>query len=301
MINNVKKGVLTIVIATLFFAIMDGVSRYLAENYNVFVINMIRSWVLALLVIVISLRKKNGIIKVISTKQPYTQFIRGLLLISAILIGVYSFTKLGLVQTHSILSFFPLIVVAFSGPILNEKIGIQRWLAVLFGFLGVLIILDPTNFIISFDAVLPILGAFVLGFYTILTRKVSKDDSSETSFFWVAIVGCIVMSIVGPFYWEPILYRDWGWMALLCVLSTAGHFLLIKAYENAEASVLQPFTYFQLFFASIIGIIIFNDIITLSIFIGGIIVVGSGVFSAWRNYINNKKNSLKYSSSKEMS
>ena len=284
MINNVKKGVLIIVLATLFFAIMDGVSRYLAENYNVFVINMVRSWVLALLVIVISLRKKNGIIKVISTKQPYTQFIRGLLLISAILIGVYSFTKLGLVQTHSILSFFPLIVVAFSGPILNEKIGIQRWLAVLFGFLGVLIILDPTNFIISFDAVLPILGAFVLGFYTILTRKVSKDDSSETSFFWVAIVGCIVMSIVGPFYWEPILYRDWGWMALLCVLSTAGHFLLIKAYENAEASVLQPFTYFQLFFASIIGIIIFNDII----------VVGSGVFSAWRNYINNKKISLKY-------
>ena len=294
MINNVKKGVLIIVLATLFFAIMDGVSRYLAENYNVFVINMIRSWVLALLVIVISLRKKNGILKVISTKQPYIQFIRGLLLISAILIGVYSFTTLGLVQTHSILSFFPLIVVAFSGPILNEKIGIQRWLAVLFGFLGVLIILDPTNFIISFDAVLPILGAFVLGFYTILTRKVSKDDSSETSFFWVAIVGCIVMSIVGPFYWEPILYRDWGWMALLCVLSTAGHFLLIKAYENAEASVLQPFTYFQLFFASIIGIIIFNDIITLSIFIGGIIVVGSGVFSAWRNYINNKKISLKY-------
>ena len=294
MINNVKKGVLTIVLATLFFAIMDGVSRYLAENYNVFVINMVRSWVLALLVIVISLRKKNGILKVISTKQPYIQFIRGLLLISAILIGVYSFTTLGLVQTHSILSFFPLIVVAFSGPILNEKIGIQRWLAVLFGFLGVLIILDPTNFIISFDAVLPILGAFVLGFYTILTRKVSKDDSSETSFFWVAIVGCIVMSIVGPFYWEPILYRDWGWMALLCVLSTAGHFLLIKAYENAEASVLQPFTYFQLFFASIIGIIIFNDIITLSIFIGGIIVVGSGVFSAWRNYINNKKISLKY-------
>ena len=289
MINNVKKGVLTIVLATLFFAIMDGVSRYLAENYNVFVINMVRSWVLALLVIVVSLRKKNGILKVISTKQPYIQFTRGLLLISAILIGVYSFTTLGLVQTHSILSFFPLIVVAFSGPILKEKIGIQRWLAVLFGFLGVLIILDPVNFIINFDAILPILGAFVLGFYTILTRKVSKDDTSETSFFWVAIVGCIVMSIVGPFYWEPILFKDWGWMTLLCVLSTAGHFLLIKAYENAEASVLQPFTYFQLFFASIIGIMIFNDIITLSIFIGGSIVVGSGVFAAWRNHINNKK------------
>ena len=91
------------------------------------------------------------------TKQPYIQFIRGLFLISAILIGVYSFTKLGLVQTHSILSSFPLIVVAFSGPILKEKIGIQRWLAVIFGFTGVLIILDPTNYILSFDAILPLL------------------------------------------------------------------------------------------------------------------------------------------------
>ena len=289
MINNVKNGILLIILATLFFATMDGVSRYLAETYNVFVINMIRSWVLAIFVISISLRKKNGLKKVITTKQPYIQFIRGILLILAILIGVYSFTTLGLVQTHSILSSFPLIVVAFSGPILKEKIGIQRWMAVLFGFIGVLIILNPADFIISFDALLPVAGAFVLGFYTILTRKVSETDTSETSFFWVAMVGCAVMSIIGPFFWEPIFFKDWTLMALLCILSTAGHFLLIKAYENAEASVLQPFTYFQLFFASIIGIYIFNDKVTLSIFLGGSIVVASGIFAAWRNYIKTKK------------
>jgi drug/metabolite transporter (DMT)-like permease len=289
MVNNAKKGIFIIIIATLFFAIMDGVSRYLAETYNVFVINMIRSWVLALFVILISLRKKDGIKKISSSKQPFVQFIRGVLLTLAILIGVYSFTKLGLVQTHSIMSFFPLIVVAFSGPILNEKIGIQRWLAVIFGFIGIIIILDPVNFIFSFDGLLPVLGAFVLGFYTILTRKVSETDKSETSFFWVAIIGFFIMSCLGPFHWEPILFNDWGWMALLCVLSTVGHFLLIMAYENAEASILQPFTYFQLLFASIIGICFFNDKITLSIFVGGSIVVLSGIFAAWRNHVKNKK------------
>ena len=289
MVNNAKKGIFIIIIATLFFAIMDGVSRYLAETYNVFVINMIRSWVLALFVILISLRKKDGIKKVLSSKQPFVQFIRGVLLTLAILIGVYSFTKLGLVQTHSIMSFFPLIVVAFSGPILNEKIGIQRWLAVIFGFIGIIIILDPVNFIFSFDGLLPVLGAFVLGFYTILTRKVSETDKSETSFFWVAIIGFFIMSCLGPFHWEPILFKDWGWMAFLCVLSTVGHFLLIMAYENAEASILQPFTYFQLLFASIIGICFFNDKITLSIFVGGSIVVLSGIFAAWRNHVKNKK------------
>ena len=133
---------------------------------------MVRSWVLALLVIVISLRKKNGILKVISTKQPEDELIY--LLISAILIGVYSFTTLGLVQTHSILSFFPLIVVAFSGPILKEKIGIQRWLAVLFGFLGVLIISEPANFIISFDAILPIFRRICFRFLYNFDKKSFK-------------------------------------------------------------------------------------------------------------------------------
>ena len=81
MTNNVKLGIFIIILSTMFFATMDGVSRYLADTYNVFVINMIRSWVLALLVISISLRNKNGIVKVLRTKQPYIQFIRGLLLI----------------------------------------------------------------------------------------------------------------------------------------------------------------------------------------------------------------------------
>ena len=277
------------VVTTFMFSAMDGVSRFLAERNNVFTLVTMRYWFIAMIMIISCLFLKNSLTKILCTKQPYIQFIRGILLILAILIGVYSFTTLGLVQTHSILSSFPLIVVAFSGPILKEKIGIQRWMAVLFGFIGVLIILNPADFIISFDALLPVAGAFVLGFYTILTRKVSETDTSETSFFWVAMVGCAVMSIIGPFFWEPIFFKDWTLMALLCILSTAGHFLLIKAYENAEASVLQPFTYFQLFFASIIGIYIFNDKVTLSIFLGGSIVVASGIFAAWRNYIKTKK------------
>ena len=105
------------------------------------------------------------------------------------------------------MSVFPLIVVALSGPILNEKIGIQRWLAVVFGFIGIIIILEPSEFILDFDIFLPVIGAFVLGFYTVLTRKVSETDRSETSFFWVAIVGFCIMSIIGPFHWEPIFLR----------------------------------------------------------------------------------------------
>ena len=282
--NNVKIGIALMVIATLCFGLMDGVSRYLAQNYNVIIINMLRSWVLALLVILFALRKKNGIKKVSNSKKPILQILRGFLLISCVCIGVYSFTILGLVTSHCIISVYPLIVLSLSGYFLGEKIGWRRWTAVFIGFFGVLVILNPISFTFKFELLWPITLSILLATYSILTRKVSKFDNAETSFFWVAIIGCIVMTIIGPFYWEILKPDDVSWFLLLCFLSTLGHFLFIKALETTQASVLQPFTYLQLFFASIIGISIFNDILTTSLLIGGVMIVGSGIFASIRTH-----------------
>ena len=282
--NNVKIGIALMVIATLCFGLMDGVSRYLAQNYNVIIINMLRSWVLALLVILFALRKKNGIKKLSNSKKPILQILRGFLLISCVCIGVYSFTILGLVTSHCIISVYPLIVLSLSGYFLGEKIGWRRWTAVFIGFFGVLVILNPISFTFKFELLWPITLSILLATYSILTRKVSKFDNAETSFFWVAIIGCIVMTIIGPFYWEILKPDDVSWFLLLCFLSTLGHFLFIKALETTQASVLQPFTYLQLFFASIIGISIFNDILTTSLLIGGVMIVGSGIFASIRTH-----------------
>ena len=282
--NNVKIGIALMVIATLCFGLMDGVSRYLAQNYNVIIINMLRSWVLALLVILFALRKKNGIKKVTNSKKPILQILRGFLLISCVCIGVYSFTILGLVTSHCIISVYPLIVLSLSGYFLGEKIGWRRWTAVFIGFFGVLVILNPISFTFKVELLWPITLSILLATYSILTRKVSKFDNAETSFFWVAIIGCIVMTIIGPFYWEILKPDDVSWFLLLCFLSTLGHFLFIKALETTQASILQPFTYLQLFFASIIGILIFNDILTTSLLIGGVMIVGSGIFASIRTH-----------------
>ena len=282
--NNLKIGIALMVIATLCFGLMDGVSRYLAQNYNVIIINMLRSWVLALLVILFALRKKNGIKKVTNSKKPILQILRGFLLISCVCIGVYSFTILGLVTSHCIISVYPLIVLSLSGYFLGEKIGWRRWTAVFIGFFGVLVILNPISFTFKVELLWPISLSILLATYSILTRKVSDFDTAVTSFFWVAIIGCIVMTIIGPFYWEILKPDDVSWFLLLCFLSTLGHFLFIKALETTQASVLQPFTYLQLFFASIIGISIFNDILTTSLLIGGVMIVGSGIFASIRTH-----------------
>ena len=119
----------------------------------------------------------------------------------------------------------------------------------------------------DFNMVWPLILAILLAIYSILTRNISAYDNSETSFFWVAMVGGVVMTIIGPFFFELLVLKDIPWFLFLCFLSTCGHFLFIKALETAQASILQPFIYLQLFFASIIGILVFNDLLTLNLII----------------------------------
>ena len=281
--NEIKLGIILMILATLCFGIMDGVSRYLAEEYNVFIINMYRSWVLVLFVLIYSI-KKGGIKQVSFSKKPLIQIIRGILLISCVCIGVYSFTVLGLVAAHTIIAIYPLLVLPLSYYFLNEKIGWRRWCAVFIGFLGILIILNPISMNFNFNMAWPLLLAFLLAIYSILTRNISAYDNSETSFFWVAIVGGIVMTVIGPFFFELLILKDIPWFLLLCFLSTLGHFLFIKALETAQASILQPFIYLQLLFASIIGIWFFSDLLTLNLFLGGILIIGSGIFAFMRTH-----------------
>ena len=281
--NEIKLGIILIVFATLCFGIMDGVSRYLAEEYNVFIINMYRSWVLVVFVLIYSL-KKGRIRDVSSSKKPFVQIIRGIILISCVCIGVYSFTVLGLITSHTIIAIYPLLVLPLSYYFLSEKIGWKRWSAVFTGFLGIIIVLNPISLNFDYNMIWPLLLAFLLAIYSILTRKISAYDNSETSFFWVAIVGGVIMTMVGPFFFELLILKDIPWFLLLCILSTCGHFLFIKALETAQASILQPFIYLQLLFASIIGIWVFDDLLTINIILGGILIIGSGIFALIRTH-----------------
>ena len=154
--NDIRLGIILMLSATLFFAIMDGVSRYLAETYNVMLINMLRAWVLAIIVILISIRKGQGIKKVSKSDNYFLQIIRGTILISCVCIGVHSFTILGLVTSHCIISCYPLIVIALSGPFLKEKVGIRRWSAVAMGFIGVIIVVNPQNISFNYLYIFPI-------------------------------------------------------------------------------------------------------------------------------------------------
>lgn len=280
--NNIPLGIGLMIATSFVFATQDGISRHLAGEYNVFMVVMIRYWFFAAFVVTISMRHRGGLARVVRTEQPGVQILRGLLLAAEICVMVTAFTILGLIESHAVFTAYPLLVAALSGPILGEKVGWRRWSAILFGFLGVLIILRPGAAVFDPAAIIPFCAALMFALYGLLTRYAARRDSAATSFFWTGTVGAVTMTCVGVWFWEPMLPRDWIWMGCLCLTGALGHWLLIKCYEVAEASAVQPFAYLQLVFVASIGLTVFAEELRINVMVGAGMIVAAGLFTFWR-------------------
>ena len=280
--ENTRLGIWLMVLTTFVFSMQDGISRHLAGDYNVMMVVMIRYWFFAAFVIAVAARRGGGLRRVVKSAYPRLQIARGALLAAEIVVTIIAFVALGLVEAHAIFASYPLLIAAFAGPVLGERMGWRRWAAVAIGFVGVTIILQPGFGVFAPGSIVALIAAFMFAAYGLMTRYVARGDRSETSFFYTGTVGAVVMTLAGVWFWEPMSAPDWAWMALLCVTGAAGHYLLIRVYELAEASAVQPFAYLQLVFASALGITMFGDVLHLNVVIGGTIVVCAGLFTLWR-------------------
>ncbi|WP_256388077.1 DMT family transporter [Paracoccus sp. SY] len=275
-------GIALMCATSLIFAFQDAFSRLLGSEYPPVLVVMIRYWVFALFVIAMVSRQPGGLRRAVRTKRPKTQILRGALLVVETTLMVEAFVRLGLVGTHAIFTAYPLLIAALSGPILGERVGWRRWLAIGAGFVGILIILNPGGTELNLGAGMAFLCALLFAIYGLLTRHVSRDDPAQVSFFWTGIAGAVTVTVLGIRQWEWLAPVDWIWMAILCVLGIASHWLLIRAYELAEASALQPFAYTQLVWVSFIGVLVFGEVLHMNVVIGAAIVVAAGLFTLWR-------------------
>ncbi len=280
--QNTRLGIILMVVTTFIFAVQDGISRHLAGEYNVLMVVMIRYWFFAAFVMSVAARKAGGLRAAARTRQPLVQGFRAVLLVAEICVMIYGFTLLGLVESHAVFTCYPLLIAALSGPILGEYVGWRRWAAIGVGFIGVIIILEPGFGVFQPAAVVPLIAALMFALYGLLTRYVARQDSAATSFFWTGTVGSVAMTSVGIWFWEPMTGPDWVWMGALCITGALGHFTLIKCYEVAEASSVQPFAYLQLVFGSAIGITVFSETIRLNVALGAALIVAAGLFTLWR-------------------
>ena len=280
--QNTRTGILLMVITTFIFAVQDAISRHLAAEYNTVMVITIRYWFFAAFVIAVAARNAGGVRAAAQTDQPAVQIFRGVLLATEVCIMVVAFVLLGLVHAHAVFACYPLLIAALSGPVLGERVGWRRWAAIGIGFLGILVILRPGFGMFSPDALVALAAALCFALYGLLTRYVARRDSAATSFFWTGVAGAAVLTPPGLWLWEPMAGPDWAWMATLCITAAVGHFCLIKAYEVAEASAVQPFAYLQLVFASFIGVYILGESLEPNVAVGTAIVVSAGIFTLLR-------------------
>ena len=269
-------GILFGIFAYLSFAILDTIQKTLIIHHSVFQLLLFNYFFVLMLSLFESKRKNNYLFY--KSKNIKSQIFRSLLSVMESGCFVLSFKYLSLANAHSIGSLAPVIVVALSAIILKEKVSVKTWIAIFIGFVGVLIILRPTSSIFDPKALLPLIGAFVLGLYQIITKKVSKYDSNETSLFYTSIIGLIIMSLLASKFWTPVERSSYAMFLGIGIFFSLGLYLQIIALSKARASIIQPFHYSLIFWAIIFGYIFYNDIPDMFTVIGAIIITCSGIF-----------------------
>jgi drug/metabolite transporter (DMT)-like permease len=220
------------------------------------------------------------------TKRPVFQVARSALLLLSTMLNLFALRYLQLDEVLAILFATPFLVAVISVPVLGETVGWRRWSAISVGFFGVLVVTRPGFGGMHPAALLSVAGTLCYALYVISTRILSKSDSSETTQFYTNVVGALGMTAIVPFVWTPP--DSWLTAALMVFIGAVGgggHYLLILAHRLAPASTLAPFIYTQMVWTTTLGFLVFGDLPHRWTIVGGLIVVGSGLYLLHRETV----------------
>jgi drug/metabolite transporter (DMT)-like permease len=214
-----------------------------------------------------------------------------LVIMSVCIFTALRYLPLTMVASISFVS--PLVTAVLAAPILGESLGPRRVAAVFVGFAGVLVVTRPWTGHFHPAMLLAVLTAFLNAIYSITTRLLAAHDSPRTTMFYTGLVSAIVVAPILPFVWEtPASPSTWLIILLFCTAGALGHWLLILAHARAPASVLAPFFYSQLIWATLIGTIVFGESPDRWTMIGGGIVISSGLYLLYRERVRHRRPSV---------
>ncbi len=261
--------------AVLMFPISNAAAKYLAEDYHLIQIIWFRAVIHVLFLLVI-LAPGYGMARLFRTDDLRGQLTRSLVQLVSVGVYWYALNWLPITTATAIGFTAPLMVVAFSVPLLGERVGPRRWLAVAVGFIGALIIIRPGGDV-HWSAVLVFAGAALYAVFQIQTRRLAAIDEPRTTAIYTMIAALAVSTIGVPFVWvTPTGTTDLLVFLGLGVAGALTHFGLIKAFEYGEASLVAPFDYGQLIGATVLGFAIFAELPDLWTWVGAAIIVASG-------------------------
>lgn len=214
--------------------------------------------------------------------MPLMHAVRASFMIAATAFFFAALHYLPIADTLAIFFVQPLIVTMLSPLVLGEQVGLRRWVAVMVGFLGTLIIIRPGFQELNPGVLLALGSGASLAIYLLLTRRIAGSAPAMVTTFYTSLCGAIIMSVIAVFIWQPPTLSQWGFFALLSLIANGGHYLIIRAYDHAEASLLAPLAYTEMVMATLAGWYFFGDFPDVWTFAGVGILIACAIYISWR-------------------
>ena len=297
-IENEKVGIVIYVFTLMSFAAMEALAKFLSEDFSITQIVWARYsfhflLVLFAIMLIHLLGYNTGL------RYPKLILVQVLRSIALLLMTYFFFTSLSiltLAEATIILFFSPLITVILSPFLLNEKVTNSSWLAVIVGFIGMVIVINPTNilnyqdidFIWFTGIIYGVAGALFYSLYQIGTRVLAPLESSLTSLIFSCLAGLLGTTILilldydlssSLNVWKSPSIYEWILLATVGLLGAIGQFLILGAYSKTKAITLAPISYTHIIWATILGYIVFHSLPNLQTLLGGILIISSGIYT----------------------
>ena len=270
-------GILFMCLAGSFLPMMNGLAKLMSQGYASEQVVWARTVSHLVFVLALFLPKRG--LSILRTRRPGVQFMRSCMLITSTFLFFSAIKFVPIAKAAAISFTAPLIVVLLSGPMLGEKVTLSRILAVLVGFVGVLVVIRPGFEVFQWASLLIVGSASCYAVYQVLTRRVAGTDSPETSVVYSVLVGAVLMSLIVPFSWKtPESWTDALLLGSLGVFGGLGHYCVARAMTYAPANFVSPFQYWQMIGSVAIGYLLFAEIPDVFTWLGASLIIGAGIY-----------------------
>ena len=275
------------VLATACFATLDTTTRHVSAGLSVLVALWFRYAIQALITTVVVWPGRGR--QVLHTQHPRFQLARGLLLFACSILAFLSLKYMPVGEFTAITLLAPLVITLLAAWMLKGRIRRLRWLLVLGGFMGTMIIIRPGSQHFDWTVLLPLMLVGTNAGFQLLTSTMAKTEDPITTHFYTGWIGTSLATVILPFVWEkPGHWTVWLQLLLMGLLASIGHFLLILAYARAPAATLTPYMYTQIGFAVLGGWLVFSHLPDQWTFVGMGMVALCGALGAWLTVRENR-------------
>jgi drug/metabolite transporter (DMT)-like permease len=279
--QRIVAGILFMCGAGLLFPVMGGFAKFLGESgYNSLQVSWARAF--GHIVFMLAFFVPRFGLRMLRTRRPVIQLVRSAMLFTSNATNFFAIIFIPLAKSAAISLMAPLVVLPLAWLVLGERTTVSRLVALIVGFVGVVIVIRPGTELFHWASLLVVASAIGYAVYQVLTRRIAGIDPPETSAIYSSVVGAFGMFLVLPFVWRtPETVRDIVYFCSLGVLGALGHYLVARALTNAPANIVAPFQYMQLIGSVAVGYFFFGDFPDFLTWVGAAIIVASGLFIGW--------------------